>query len=39
MGWNSDSCGNLECKKDIRRLRVTLEVVGCKLLRGSARFR
>ncbi|WP_445316327.1 DUF6753 family protein [Microcoleus vaginatus] len=28
IGWNSDSCANLECKKDVRRLGVTLEVAG-----------
>ena len=26
--WNSDSLTNLECKKDVRRLGVTLEVAG-----------
>jgi hypothetical protein len=26
MKWNSDSLTNLECKKDVRRLGVTLEV-------------
>ncbi|WP_333289509.1 DUF6753 family protein [Microcoleus sp. D2_18a_B4] len=26
--WNSDSFANFECKKDVRRLRVTLEVAG-----------
>jgi hypothetical protein len=28
MKWNSDSLTNLECKKDVRRLGVTLEVAG-----------
>ncbi|VXD23661.1 conserved hypothetical protein [Planktothrix paucivesiculata PCC 9631] len=28
MKWNSDSLTNLECKKDVRRLEVTLEVAG-----------
>jgi hypothetical protein len=28
MKWNSDSLTNLECKKDIRRLGVTLEIAG-----------
>ena len=28
MKWNSDSLTNLECKKDVRCLGVTLEVVG-----------
>ncbi|MGA9382813.1 MAG: DUF6753 family protein [Phormidium sp.] len=28
MRWNSDSLTNLECKKDVRRLGVTLEVAG-----------
>ncbi|MEG3918477.1 hypothetical protein QUA07_04920 [Microcoleus sp. T3_A4] len=28
MKWNSDSLSNLECKKDVRRLGVTLEVAG-----------
>jgi hypothetical protein len=28
MRWNSDSLSNLECKKDVRRLGVTLEVAG-----------
>lgn len=28
MKWNSDSLTDLECKKDVRRLRVTLEVAG-----------
>jgi hypothetical protein len=31
MRWNSDSSTNLECKKDVKRLEVTLEVAG----RGS----
>ncbi|WP_445243837.1 DUF6753 family protein [Microcoleus sp. MON1_C5] len=26
--WNSDSCANLEYKKDVRRLRVTVERAG-----------
>lgn len=26
--WNSDSLTNLECKKDVKRLGVTLEVAG-----------
>jgi hypothetical protein len=26
--WNSDSLTNLECKKEVRRLGVTLEVAG-----------
>lgn len=28
MRWNSDSLTNLECKKDVKRLGVTLEVAG-----------
>ena len=28
MKWNSDSLTNLECKKDVQRLGVTLEVAG-----------
>ncbi|WP_339382855.1 DUF6753 family protein [Microcoleus asticus] len=28
MKWNSDSLVNLECKKDVQRLGVTLEVAG-----------
>ncbi len=28
MKWNSDSLTNLECKKDVKRLGVTLEVAG-----------
>lgn len=28
MKWNSDGLTNLECKKDVRRLGVTLEVAG-----------
>lgn len=28
MKWNSDSLTNLECKKDVRRLGVTLVVAG-----------
>ncbi|MEG3973068.1 hypothetical protein QT970_00390 [Microcoleus sp. herbarium8] len=28
MKWNSDSLSNLECKKDVKRLGVTLEVAG-----------
>ena len=28
MKWNSDSLTNLECKKDVKRLGVTLELVG-----------
>jgi hypothetical protein len=28
MKWNSDSLANLKCKKDVRRLGVTLEVAG-----------
>jgi hypothetical protein len=28
MKWNSDSLSSLECKKDVRRLGVTLEVEG-----------
>jgi len=28
MKWNSDSLTDLECKKDVRRLGVTLEVAG-----------
>lgn len=28
MRWNSDSLTNLECKKEVRRLGVTLEVAG-----------
>jgi hypothetical protein len=28
MRWNSDSLSNLECKKDVLRLGVTLEVAG-----------
>lgn len=28
MKWNSDSLTNLECKKDVERLGVTLEVAG-----------
>ena len=28
MKWNSDSLSNLECKKDVLRLGVTLEVAG-----------
>ena len=28
MKWNSDILSNLECKKDVRRLGVTLEVAG-----------
>nr|WP_293196094.1 MULTISPECIES: DUF6753 family protein [unclassified Microcoleus] len=27
--WNSDSLSSLECKNDVRRLGVTLEVRGC----------
>jgi len=28
IGWNSDSCAKVEYKKDVRRLRVTLERAG-----------
>jgi hypothetical protein len=28
MKWNSDSLSDLECKKEVRRLGVTLEVAG-----------
>ena len=28
MRWNLDSLSNLECKKDVKRLGVTLEVAG-----------
>lgn len=28
MRWNADSLTNLECKKEVQRLRVTLEVAG-----------
>ena len=28
MKWNADSLSNLECKKDVQRLGVTLEVAG-----------
>jgi len=28
MKWNSDSLTNLECKNDVKRLGVTLEVAG-----------
>jgi len=28
MRWNSDSLTDLECKKDVKRLGVTLEVAG-----------
>ena len=28
MKWNADSLSNLECKKEVERLGVTLEVAG-----------
>lgn len=34
MKWNSDSLTNLECKKDVRRLQVTLEVAGRAAMSG-----
>ncbi len=34
MKWNSDSLTNLECKKDILRLDVTLEVAGKPAIEG-----
>ena len=38
MRWNSDSLTNFECKKEVRRLRVTLEVAGRASTSDSARF-
>lgn len=32
--WNSDSLTNLECKKDVKRLGVTLEVAGRPTISG-----
>ncbi|WP_330220774.1 DUF6753 family protein [[Phormidium ambiguum] IAM M-71] len=34
MRWNSDSLTNLECKKDVLRLGVTLEVAGRPAISG-----
>ncbi|MEG4009854.1 hypothetical protein QUA41_29215 [Microcoleus sp. Pol11C1] len=34
MKWNSDSLTNLECKKDVKRLGVTLEVAGRAAMSG-----
>ncbi|WP_265238874.1 DUF6753 family protein [Lyngbya sp. CCAP 1446/10] len=34
MKWNSDGLTNLECKKDVKRLGVTLEVAGRQATSG-----
>ena len=35
LKWNTDSLGNLNCKKDVKQLGVTLELQGRKATEGS----